>query len=68
MGDVIQFRVSTVHVEDLIRAVNRYNSKIRGAAAPTQRDAAKSALRQFCEDHRLPVSFAERDYTLTKET
>lgn len=57
MGDVLPFHRATVHVEDLLEAVNAYYRDVRRAVTSQQVDAAKATFREFCEVHRLPLDF-----------
>ena len=71
MADVLRFArpvTPGVHVEDLLDAVNVYYRDVRHARTQVEIDAATEAFQKFFTDHRLPVSFAERDYTLSQET
>ena len=63
MADDLPFRISTVHVTDLLVAVNRYHQAVGRAVAQRRPELAMEALKtleKFCDDHALPVSFASR--------
>ena len=63
MADDLPFRISTVHVIDLLIAVNRYHQAVGRALAQRRPELATEALttlKKFCDEHALPVSFASR--------